>query len=76
MMVVDVSTAPTLTVGVPRMLFQGDFLSGSSPRANYDVTRDGQRFVMVAPILPDSTPPRPRIEVVLNWFEELRNRVP
>ena len=34
---------------------------------NYDVTADGQRFVMVDPAPSE-------IHVVLNWFEELKRR--
>jgi hypothetical protein len=40
----------------------------------YDVSADGQRFLRVQPMHPD--PPANQIHVVLNWFEELRRRVP
>ena len=39
----------------------------------YDVTPDGQRFLMTR--LPGEQSP-PRIVVVLNWFEELEAKVP
>jgi hypothetical protein len=39
-------------------------------RANYDVSPDGQRFLMVQKAQPDPTPPR-EIHVVLSWSEEL-----
>jgi len=38
---------------------------------NYDVTADGQRFVVVEPV---GDAPAPKIRVVLNWFEEFRDR--
>ncbi len=41
---------------------------------NPDVSPDGQRIVRVQPLHPD--PPTDRIQVVLNWFEELRRAVP
>ena len=74
MMSVAVSTSGAeLDVGVPQELFRGRFsyfdpLFG--PRS-YDVAPDG-RFLMV-----QSDAPRPtEIQVVMNFFEELRARVP
>ena len=45
---------------------------------DYDVTPDGERLLMVFPVdQPDSgEPARPQINIVLNWFEELKDRVP
>ncbi len=42
--------------------------------ANYDVTPDGQRFVMVQ--ARGQQEEATQINVVLNWFEELKQRVP
>lgn len=42
--------------------------------ANYDVTPDGQRFIMIKSGEKPATVSR--INVVLNWFEELKQRVP
>ena len=72
MMAVDVDIRSELSVGAPMVLFEGDFLFDPVDR-NYDVTADGQRFVMVAN---DPDAQEPHIEVVLNWFEELREKVP
>jgi hypothetical protein len=61
--------------GPPAMLFSGPYPSNQGwtrPRS-YDVTPDGTRFLMMK--LPDDQA-RPRIMVVLNWFEELRAKVP
>jgi hypothetical protein len=38
--------------------------------AEYDVTADGQRFVVPEPVGESSSP----IRVVLNWYEEFRVR--
>ena len=82
MMAVPVSTMPTLKIGQPKVLFEGDYeLGPGGPRtnSNYDVTPDGQRFLMVAPeSTADTGQPafRPNINIVLNWFEELKRRVP
>ena len=43
-------------------------------RANYNITPDGQRFVMIQVDAQDSE--ASQINVVLNWFEELKQRVP
>jgi len=38
--------------------------------ASYDVSADGRRFLRVQPMHPD--PPTDRLQVTLNWFEELK----
>ena len=61
--------------GPPRALFAGSYPDNpgwTRPRS-YDVTPDGERFLMTK--LPAGLP-RPRINVVLNWFDELRAKVP
>jgi hypothetical protein len=42
---------------------------------NYDVSPDGQRFLMLKPVEQAEAAPT-RINVVLNWFEELKQKVP
>ena len=48
--------------------------------SNFAVTADGQRFLVTTSALgadvDDATPATPRINVILNWFEELKQRVP
>ena len=44
--------------------------------SNFDVTADGQRFLVTTFSLEDVAPATPRIVVILNWFEELKQRVP
>jgi len=61
--------------GPPRALFAGPYPDNpgwTRPRS-YDVSRDGERFLMMK--LP-AEQSRPRIAVVLNWFAELRAKVP
>jgi Tol biopolymer transport system component/DNA-binding winged helix-turn-helix (wHTH) protein len=69
MLAVDVVPGPLLRPGKPHVLFEGNYRSGG--RANYDVTRDGQRFLMIQPI---ATPPITELQLVVNWFEELHAR--
>ena len=72
MMVVDVATSPTLTLSQPRVLFEQRYAFGSAQTvANYDVSPDGQRFVMIRD---DSS--AGHFNLVLNWFDELRRLAP
>jgi hypothetical protein len=75
---VSVTTQPTLTFGnavaVPRPFNPGP----PNSRTLYDITPGGK---FVGLILPGQTEPsaltgQRQIQVVLNWFEELRARVP
>ena len=56
---------------------QGFLRIGGGVRV-YDITPDGQRFLMIFPLgQTDSTESSTqRINVVQNWFEELKERVP
>jgi Tol biopolymer transport system component len=62
------------SVGTPRKLFEGPFVVESGARS-YDVTPDGQRFLMVQ-VLEPLPQPAPELILVTNWFEELRRLVP
>jgi Tol biopolymer transport system component len=46
-MVVQTSTDPLLIIGKPKLLFEGDFVRSPGTRANYDVTPDGRRFILL-----------------------------
>jgi Tol biopolymer transport system component len=54
-----------------RRLFHGVFQLDPIGIANYDVTLDGKRFVMVKPAERAS-----HLVVVVNWFDELKRLVP
>jgi serine/threonine-protein kinase len=78
MFAVKVNTEPALKVGTAVQLFEGKyFISPTrSPRPQYDVTRDGQRMLMLAPgDGTDSNGAHSRIVVVQNWHEELKRLV-
>ena len=74
MMIVDYSAQPTFSAGKPRMLFEGSYVSTPRSFPDYDVSPDGQRFLMVKAV-EQAQAPSP-INVVLNWFEELKQKVP
>jgi Tol biopolymer transport system component len=73
MMVVDVSTQPSFTTGKPRMLFEAPYVLAAGTTPYYDVSSDGQRFLMLKHV--EQAAPT-QINVVLNWFEELKQKVP
>ena len=62
------------SVGSSRLLFEGHYQYSPNVTADYDVSPDGQRFLMVQSSGPEQTPTQ--IRVVLNWLEELKQRVP
>ena len=74
MMAVDVTVQPTFSAGKPRTLFEGPYLPTPRSFPDYDVSPDGQRFLMLKPS--EQTSSLTQIVVVQNWFEELKQKVP
>ncbi len=73
MMVVSVQTEATFTAERPRLVFEGSYIHSQLDWAsNYDISPDGKRFLMIK----EETQPTAQINVVLNWFEELKRLVP
>jgi eukaryotic-like serine/threonine-protein kinase len=75
MMGVDITTQPGFSSGKPHVLFEGLYLSTPATFPNYDVSLDGQRFLMLKSVV-SSEAPLTQINLVLNWFEELKQKVP
>lgn len=75
-MVVPVTLEPTFSPGKPAILFEGDYIASEFPLTSpgYDVSRDGQRFLVVKEIEQPSA--ATQINVVLNWDQELKRLVP
>jgi serine/threonine-protein kinase len=72
MMAVDVTMSPDVRLSPPHLLFEGRYAFGSGITiANYDVTHDGQRFIMVK-----DEAGAARLNVVLNWFDDLARVAP
>ena len=69
MMAATVSGGATFSVGAREKLFSGDFIAGTI-HANYDVSPDGKRFMMVMPIGQSSD-----VTVVLNWRADVKRRI-
>ena len=76
MIAVPVSTASGVTFGHPAVLFEGryDVDPFNADATNYDVTRDGQRFVMVRPVADAAH--SLQLNVIVNWYEELQRMAP
>jgi hypothetical protein len=75
MMAVEITTQPNFSAGKPKVLFEGPYLPTPATSPNYGVAPDGQRFLMLKPSEQAQAAPT-QINVVLNWFEELKQKVP
>ena len=68
LMAVPITGSTALEVGVAVPLFEARMLNGPGPQAGfkqqYDVTRDGQRFLLNVPLEGSASSP---ITVVVNW---------
>jgi len=77
MMSVPVTLNPTFTSGRPRTLFRFTGVYRMSGTATaYDIHPDGKRFIMVSEHKGAAATPRQQVNIVLNWFEELRRLAP
>jgi serine/threonine-protein kinase len=79
-MMASVEIDPTFRiVGSARELFRGVFFF-IGPGHSWDISPDGKQFLMMKPqgALAEgfSTEGPPKINIVLNWFEELKQKVP
>ena len=69
LMVVQVETQPTFSTGLPTALFEVGGYNTNAQRTSYDVDRNDERFLFVK-----GSPEDVDIVVVLNWFEEVKER--
>jgi Tol biopolymer transport system component len=82
LMTVTIQTSPDFVIGRPLELFPtlNQFETTNEVRRApmHDITPDGTRFVFVQTAVQAESEkqPVPQINVVLNWFEELKTRVP
>jgi len=65
MIAVSIETEPRFRVTDRRVLFEGDYVQYRWSR-QYDIHPDGKRFILI------KNPTRGNIEMVTNWFDELR----
>jgi hypothetical protein len=65
---VTIESEPEFKAGKPRILFESRFSQNPAHIQNYDMSPDGERFVMVKGA---DEPRQVEIHVVLNWFSEV-----
>jgi Tol biopolymer transport system component len=72
MMAVPFQTGARFVAGKPAELFEGPYRTQFAPvpSGSYDVTPDGQRFLMIKTAAARAT----QISVVVNWFEDLKRK--
>jgi len=79
-MAVAIETEPTVRFGTPKTLFKNTNLGFDAYTSTpWDIHPDGKRFLMMKRSEATSSEeerPKPKITVVLNWDEELKQRVP
>ena len=79
MMAAEVSAGTTLVMSKPKVLWRGDYLAGAGSScgmtgptsANYDVSPDGQRFLMIKDTAVTSE--SKTLHVISNWSRQLEN---
>ena len=79
MMAVTLKPKSPLAIGQPRRLFAFDprvLQFSCAPVRCFDVAPDGQRFYAVQVPKPQPPPVVTHIRLIVNWFEELRTKVP
>jgi serine/threonine-protein kinase len=70
-------TDGVFSADVPEPLFAGPYISGFFTAPNYDLSADGQRFLMIIDDRQQvGANDQTRIAIVNNWFEELERLVP
>jgi eukaryotic-like serine/threonine-protein kinase len=74
MVAVEVTTQGTFSADRPKLLFEAPYVPSPRSFQDYDVSPDGQRFLMLK--TNEQTQAPDQINVVLNWFEELKQKVP
>jgi serine/threonine-protein kinase len=78
LMAVNIKTQPAFTFSDPVALPIQQIVTGPIGTRNYDISPDGKRFIVIidaAQAQPESRS-TPQIQIVLNWFEELKQKVP
>ena len=72
LMAAPVKAAPSFSVSTPARLFEDARLRGLL-NPNYDVSKDGQRFLLEEIVGDEADSPR-SIHVIQNWYAEFRDR--
>ena len=68
------TSGSTFSAGKPAKVFDAKYAEPSPPR-HYDVSSDGERFLMLKDSIPDPNATPAQLVVIEHWFEELKARV-
>ena len=71
-MAVTVTPGEALVITSPKPLFADQYANPAVKHTNYDVARDGKRFLMLHGGAQNLT----NLNVVFNWFEEVKRLAP
>ena len=71
---VSVSSGSSFSVDSATRLFEHPGLRSGYTYPSYDVSADGQRFILAEPVELGADAPEPSIRVVQNWFAEFRDQ--
>ena len=74
MMTAAVEIKPVFAASTPKLLFEGHYEAGNFFERDYDVSPDGQRFLMIK--ASEQEQAATQLNLVLNWSDELRRLVP
>jgi len=74
LMAVEYAAQQSFSPGKPKELFEGPYVPTPRTIPDYDVSPDGQRFLMLKPA--EDQQATSQIIVVQNWIEELKKKVP
>jgi eukaryotic-like serine/threonine-protein kinase len=77
MLVASIELGSPLRVGSPQVLFEGNYAqeTTASGAHNYDLTNDGQRFLLIAPVSPRGAEEERRRFVVVQHFDDELKRL-
>jgi len=70
LMSATVALGPVFSASAPRFVHEGRFLRSLNSRTSWSITPDGRRFLRIQRVEPERA--ITRIDLVLNWFEELK----
>ena len=75
---VSVRFGANITLGNSQQVVKRPYASAAGTGRHYDVSADGQRFLLLkdAPTPNGQKTSAPEIHLVLNWFEELKAKAP
>jgi hypothetical protein len=76
-MAVSVRLGADITLGNPQPVVRGPYAVPNATGRHYDVSADGQRFLLIkeAPTPSGQKAPTPEIHFVLHWAEELKAKM-